>query len=354
MNQLNPSSEKKFIASLHGLRGIAVLYVLLAHLGGNSLFLVPIPHGSIGKVGVWIFFSLSAFLLTSNLLRESSSASSKWGALLQYAVHRVFRIYPLLIVVLVFYWIRGDISATGIVENLLLVEGEDVLWAIPVEFQYYLIIPMVVAAAVRLSSKPVCRALLAVSAASLLYGVVNPGSVFSNGLNIFPKIVPFCFGSMLALASWRSSSSTQVGTSGRAHPIVPWASVAGLLFVTVLYRFVSIGELSNRLAPWVSLAIGAAVCGTIYSSLHAGALARFLSARPLVYLGKISFSIYLLHMFVIHCVRAWIEIPASAQGWLVVALTMLIASLSYRYIERPGIEAGRVLGNRLQAALIRV
>jgi hypothetical protein len=85
------STNKKFFAPLHGLRGIACLYVAVAHLGQYGLFLLPLPHDGIGKVGVWIFFSLSSFLLTTHLCRDLETTSSKVFSLLQYAVHRIFR-----------------------------------------------------------------------------------------------------------------------------------------------------------------------------------------------------------------------------------------------------------------------
>ena len=44
-----PSAKKEFFAPLQGLRGIAVLYVLLSHLGNAGLFLLPVPHDAIGK-----------------------------------------------------------------------------------------------------------------------------------------------------------------------------------------------------------------------------------------------------------------------------------------------------------------
>ena len=123
MKQPSSSTDKGFFAPLNGLRGIAVLYVVISHLGNGGLFLLPIPHDAIGKVGVWIFFALSAFLLTTHLCRDLDATSSRVSSLLQYIVHRVFRIYPLYIFVLIGHMIIGDISKVDLLKRLLLIQG---------------------------------------------------------------------------------------------------------------------------------------------------------------------------------------------------------------------------------------
>lgn len=193
--------DRMFFASLHGLRGIAVMYVVLSHLGNGGYFLLPIAHDAIGKVGVWIFFALSAFLLTNHLYIDFEATSSRVTSLLQYIVHRVFRIYPLYIFVLIGHVILGDISKIQLLKHLLLIQGWGELWAISVEFQYYLLIPVFVISALhlRVSYFNIISFLVALAAGSVVYGLKWPASVFSNELTLFPKLAPFVLGSMLAL-----------------------------------------------------------------------------------------------------------------------------------------------------------
>lgn len=344
MNQSSSLTDKGFFAPLHGLRGIAVLYVVISHLGNGGLFLLPIPHNAIGKVGVWIFFSLSAFLLTTHLCRDLETTSSRVFPLLQYIVHRAFRIYPLYIFVLIGHVILGDISKMEFLKHLLLVQGWGELWAIPVEFQYYFVIPFIAISSLYLPRRYVSVLLMVILTAVLLYGLKQPASVFSNELNAFPRLAPFLLGSMLALLLYKKAPLE----SRYVSLLIPLVSLVGLLVTTVLYRCLATGCLSNLFAPWLSIAIGASVAGLIYTALKPNVIGSLLGARPLVFLGEISFSLYLLHMFVIHLVQKVSDLPAGIEAWFSLGLSVLCASVSYWAIERPGIRMGKIVGQKLR------
>jgi len=205
------NEHREFFPALHGLRGIAVLFVVFSHLGGLGLFLFPIPHDGIGKVGVWIFFVLSAFLLTKNLYQDIKITASSLSSTIKYVVHRIFRIYPLYIVVLILHVIRGHISIIGFIKHLALIQAWGELWAIPVEFQYYLLMPVIVIIALFLSKKHTGFLLLTATIASLLYGTTHSTDVFSNELNIIPKLVPFLLGSILSLQFYSNNNCNYSG-----------------------------------------------------------------------------------------------------------------------------------------------
>lgn len=349
MKQPSSLTDRGFFAPLHGLRGIAVLYVVISHLGNGGLFLLPIPHDAIGKVGVWIFFALSAFLLTTHLCRDLETTSSRVSSLLQYIVHRVFRIYPLYIFVLIGHMILGDISKMEFLKHLLLIQGWGELWAIPVEFQYYFIIPVIAISFLYLPRRCVSLLLMVVLTAALFYGLKQPASVFSNELNAFPKLAPFLLGSMLALQLYKKASSE----SRELSLLIPLACLVGLLVTTVLYRCLAKGCLSNLFAPWLSIAIGASVVGLIYAALQPNVIGSLLGAKPLVFLGEISFSVYLLHIFVIRLVQKANDLPAGIEAWLSLGLCVLCASVSYWAIERPGIRAGKIISQKLRGVAFR-
>lgn len=84
-------------AYLDGIRGLAVLLVLTGHFTALSPSLGPLI-GDIGKKGVWIFFSLSSYLLTSQFI--TSTYPFKIKEILGYLLKRVTRIYPLYILVI--------------------------------------------------------------------------------------------------------------------------------------------------------------------------------------------------------------------------------------------------------------
>jgi len=348
MNQLTPSNDKNFLASLHGLRGIAALYVVFSHLGNGGLFLLPIPHDAVGKVGVWIFFCLSAFLLTTNLCLKLESTSSKTTSILQYAAHRVFRIYPLYVVVLIIHFSLGDIDGDGLFRHLALLQGRGELWAIPTEFQYYLAIPFIALAAIYWGRAYVNLMLLAALLGALIYGTLNPASIFSNELNIFPKIAPFVLGSIFALFARKNL----LMEPRKIQLVLPWICLAGLLAVTVLYRFIAKGQISDIFAPYLSIAIGAAATGLIYAALKTGPINTLLASKPLVSLGKISFSLYLLHMFAIQFVQKFSGLSPTGQAWLSMAAAISCACLSYLLIELPGISAGKAIGKKIEKLFV--
>ena len=134
-----------------GLRGIAVLIVLLSHTSAREQDLFFWNFHGIGKVGVYLFFVLSAFLLTSIVLRKGRSF--KYG---NYMKKRFFRIAPLYYLVLIFIllmqqnygvdkkslWIDGGINS--LLQHVFFYKGDSILWTIPVEFSFYFILPLLV------------------------------------------------------------------------------------------------------------------------------------------------------------------------------------------------------------------
>lgn len=124
-----------------GVRGLACLLVLLAHAPG---FFVPslAPYFSgTGKFGVWLFFVLSAFLLTNKFERTGFGFS----AISAYGVGRVLRIIPIfsLVVVLCYFVGAAGINNYGDVGAALAFQkGYAHLWTIPVEFKFYFLLPV--------------------------------------------------------------------------------------------------------------------------------------------------------------------------------------------------------------------
>ena len=344
------TSAGHFWASLHGLRGIAVLYVVVSHLGNLGLFLIPLGHDGIGKVGVWIFFGLSAFLLTSRLYSDLQSTGSKPLSILVYFVHRVFRIYPLYIAVLAARVLLGHMSVMEMFSHISLVAGHGELWAIPVEFKYYFIVPCVALVASALGVRYCVFFLVVAVLAAVNCGAWWPDSVFSNELLLFPKITPFLLGSILALVSNPDKISLRKAP-GRLPSSISLLSPVALVVVTIAYRGLGKGWLPTDTAPWLSTAIGVSAVGLIHSGLGTNIVSLALRSRPLVFLGEISFSLYLTHMFVIGLINNMNILPAPLQAWLSIAVCVLCASVSYSVIERPGILAGKVISRRLQMSV---
>ena len=238
----------------------------------------------------------------------------------------------------------GDLSWVQVLKHLLLIEGWGELWAIPVEFQYYLAIPFVAIASLCVPRMYINVVALLVLALALLYGLYNPGSVFSNELIIVPKLAPFVCGSLFAMYY----KNMTVSIVKHAHLRIACVSVIGLIVGTLFYRWLVNQYIPLLLAPYLSLAISVSVTGLIYTALKRNCISSILGARPLVFLGEISFSVYLLHMFVIRFVQQVGIRPPGLAAWLALALSVLVAALSYWVIKRPGIHAGKVIGKSIR------
>ncbi len=330
-----------FSLALHGLRGVAVLFVLVSHIGTG---LLPFAHHGIGKVGVWIFFALSAFLLTRGLVAALATQVAPWRALGAYFLHRVCRIYPLLLVVLLLHWVLGQMTAAELGWHVLLLAGHDELWAIPVEVAYYCVIPCLAVLARRVSRLLLHGLAAAMLAVCVGVGVVNPEIVFSNALDLIPRLAPFLLGSLLALQvsgpQWLCSRG-----SGLWVPAAIW--VATMLLHAAAYRGLSSGRFPIEWAPWLSLGLGATATAGIALGLQGGPLSRVLASRGLVFVGRVSFSLYLTHMFVLDAFTQVGFSGGALRGWSALAVCMLVAAVGWHVIERPGIAWGRLLGERL-------
>lgn len=306
---------KRFPA-LDGVRAIAALMVVFFHYGGPGVLQ--------GWLGVQIFFVLSGFLITTLLLREQARTGRI--SLLDFYRRRAFRILPVYLVVLV-VTAAGLLVAGQFWQNPL---GRDFplyltflnefghggaygqSWSLGVEQKFYLVWP-----------------LLALALAVVPFTVSSDPKGWS--VHYFTVLV----GCALALLMH----------NGRGFALIrpfmtPWVI---LLFLGVHLSVPLIsGALDGRIPGFVSVVpVYAVVTGLALPSLLApGRVQRLLSARPMVWLGERSYSIYLVQSIAHSAV-----LLTGASGLVMAVLTTVvaigIADLTYRFIELPMIRRGR-------------
>lgn len=144
------TSGTKF-ETLDGLRGVAVLTVFLSHSSGAGQLITPWTnfHGA-GHLGVYLFFVLSGFLLGYSMLHRPIHAG-------RFYLRRFFRIAPLYYaVVTAVYWIQRVTKHRdkttlfiegkwhGYLMHLLFYQGDSVFWSVAAEFEFYLILPLII------------------------------------------------------------------------------------------------------------------------------------------------------------------------------------------------------------------
>ena len=343
------TTEHRFRGDIQGLRGLAVGLVLLFHAG--------VPGFKGGFVGVDIFFVLSGYLITGNLMREIERTGQI--SFREFYARRIRRLLPASLFVLLVTLIAAaiwfpplllpglalDISSAGLyISNLdFAIRATDYFstsvipspvlhfWSLGVEEQFYLFWPlllMVVTLRKRFLSLQVLLLSLAVFVASLS---------FANWL--LPRNQPWAFFSFPTRA-WELILGALLASAGGLISRIPQALswVSGALGIAmVIYsgltqddplRFPGTSALLPTLGAFLIIFAGSALKPALPS--------RLLATKPLKALGKVSYSLYLWHwpVLVIPQVIAMGRLSLVTRIALAL-LSVLLAALTERYIERP-------------------
>jgi peptidoglycan/LPS O-acetylase OafA/YrhL len=299
----------KYNPALDGVRAVAVLAVIAHHCF--------VPYFWNGRCGVDVFFVLSGFLITSLLLREAQSGGIRLGA---FYLRRARRLYPALLLMV------GLVMAAGPLLHSYAPTGRDAVftllylsdyaaafeslgdafkhtWSLAIEEQFYLVWPLVVMGLARLPKR---TAVLLLVAAYLL---VSAWRLNVDGWAAYYRFDTHASGLILG---------AMLAFAPRIE--LPHAKLALLMALLV---YITRLEL---LAVTAAEACGAfLVLGAVQGS-------RVLAWRPLVYLGRISYGLYLFHWPIALLVRD----PSDWPRALVMTLAggILLASASYYTVER--------------------
>jgi len=328
--------------SLDGLRGLAALMVVASHASGLGLNLIPgLALTGIGKYGVYLFFVLSAFLLTTQWLRAFEAERVDGHYLRRYLLRRVLRIYPLYALVLVIGLAlapRGlgvPLDAAALWRHLRLQEGRGLYWSIPVEFLYYLCIPPLA----WLLSRPwpyVVRLFALVgllATASLVYpAALTPAN--SSALGYYLSV--FISGSA---AAWFALDREN-------KPLHYWSVFDALAVLSILLSIPQVFQAAGWFADVDALHRLHLAWGLAWSAMLIGVLqGRMPLWRKLLATGfwrscgHWCFGIYLLHMPALYAVRK-LPMPGVFQAWLGLGLSLALAGLAHKLIEAPAIRFG--------------
>lgn len=338
-----PSQPAKKIHALDGIRGFAILFVFFDHAKGQGLELFPIlnPDG-FGKAGVYLFFVLSSFLLAGQFFREDCDLGrlSLWGS---YALKRVLRIYPLYICIMLLYGIVPSFKYQGsdVLSHLFLQEGKDQFWAIPVEFKFYLFLPVLMWLIVKVLKKNLGLTTLflaAVGSTSFLV-TINPPEVARISLVKYLPI--FLFGILAALIHAKLQKQPQIqdssvfGNVAETMAILSLMATVGLIVAlrTQPDWWILQQSWSDRL---VFMAFGGLWSLFMVAQLHGRGLIRGILSHPIIrFVGTISFSMYLWHMALIGYTNAHLNLAQPVKFSIILAITFGISIMSFFVIERP-------------------
>jgi peptidoglycan/LPS O-acetylase OafA/YrhL len=338
----------RFYPQLDGLRGVAVLLVLLHHMGDLALPQVVWHLSTLGWIGVDAFFVLSGFLITKILL----SSEPGFRALGLFVLRRILRTWPLYFAVLLIAYCALRGTATGNDINWLqsvfflqnyaptfIARSLGPTWSLCIEEHFYLLWPLLVFLLPRRALVGVLPAAFAALPLLRYWGLHHGFSFKQLYTETQFHLDGLVAGSLVALIiSWgifRIRTLTWIGYGVLAIGTV--ASIGGF------WRSWSVNAGSNVVFGFTTLATGFA--GLLLLLLHGqpSIVVKFFSLRPLRYIGRISYGIYLLHDGLFSLLN---RLPphrclcTMADSWIVaiplrVAFVICIAALSYRFFESP-------------------
>jgi peptidoglycan/LPS O-acetylase OafA/YrhL len=318
------NARLEYVAALDGLRGVAILLVIGCHYFG-------IPRGG-GTVGVGLFFVLSGYLISSLLLQEQRESGGI--RLADFYRRRARRLLPALVVMVAAYLIGAAIEgrlaiaaraagagvfytaniAQAYWPHLIGREPIAPLWSLALEEQFYLLWPFVLVVLLRFGMRrravliglAILITLVCAERVWLLLEHASNQRIYASPESASDQLLT---GVLLAFILQRSKMRNQ----------------RGALIGLELFAFVAcVGLVETFSGPVIDLS--AALLVTF--ALQKGSwLSRALSWRPLVWIGLISYSLYLWHMLIFY----WL----GANRLIALPVVFGVAYASTRWVERP-------------------
>jgi len=344
------SSANLQFDSLDGLRGLAVLFVVLSHLSNAGFSLASVlDFAGSGKYGVFLFFVLSAFLLTFPLIGRTTKQFRDAPFWSSYALRRVLRIFPLYIVVLLVSYLFSTryptpyvipLSGTELLDHLALQAGKSIYWTVPVEFKYYLVLPFVAAGFALLRRGRLGWGLCGVAAVlAALHWLWPAHESRMNTVELIPYLPIFLLGSLAAFVHWkiqqRGGIDSPVLRAGLE--VLALASLLGVVsLVPSFWNALPGREVNSFHFHRDFLLFGFLWSVFVVAYLNgSGAFRWLLATRPLRYIGVVSFSVYLWHLPILVLVGNHLRADPALVALAVIALALLFSGISYLLIERP-------------------
>ena len=316
--------------ALHGLRGFAFLLVLLAHFSNHY----GGPFQGLGKVGVWLFFALSAYLLAQKMFADGWEAFRPW-TLANYSFRRFMRIVPLYALTLVLYLPFGYVvTHENLFAHVTFQKAEGHLWTVVVELQFYFLLPLIALATIWLSQTFGRLAFVFPVALWVAAQMLFDGRKYDvSTTSVLPYLCIFLSGVIVACAGPRRSSTS----FKRFSTVLLLASLATIVLTTPSVWSLIVGpvEVSEfyRSFGMFSLVSGALV----FAAATGGSLSSLLFSTPaLQLLGKVSFSGYLIHPLMLRLTSGAAEQIGTPAAVVLSIAAIAAATLPlYFFIERP-------------------
>jgi peptidoglycan/LPS O-acetylase OafA/YrhL len=342
-------ASRTHMKQLDGLRAFAIFFTMVTHF----VVVTDSPMGRLiprGQLGVRPFFVISGFLITRILLR-CRLEQDQWRELRVFYCRRVLRIVPLYYVTLAvtalvnirpvrqtLWWHVAYLSNFyQVLRNAPLQSVVTPYWSLSVEEQFYLIWPCLILFLPR-------RYLLNAMIATVCLGPLSRFIGVTMGIPSFGSLPFSCMDALGIGAIMAYCQDKELGSSeaaARFTKIMKWIGLPsfGLFFVAKAVGITLPGS------PVLADLAAAFAFGWLVSraaSSFKGPAGTLLELKPIRYIGRISYGIYILHGFmpvILFYLLKWSHLTLRESSWLrfllLVGMSVSAASLSWRFLESP-------------------
>lgn len=330
-------SHPKHIKSLDGLRGIAILIVIISH-GCDLGYNMGIDFQKFGKTGVYLFFILSAFLLDKQIIYAFENKKSNLRFWLNYTVRRFLRIFPLFLISLLVYFILNKFvihtlidSKEILIEHLTFRRGDIFYWSIAPELEYYLLSPILILfflLIIKWNLKNIISSLIIIVFLLTVINFTRPSII--PYFSIFKSLPIFLLGTILAFIWVKSKHHLKVNSViALGCVILLILTVPGIWNALIDYKLpVSSFEMTLPYGILLSVIfINAISSNSIINKVAEWKFLRFL--------GNISFSLYLFHWGVGLIVMKYFSSYDILQSLIYFFTSIFFSSITYSIIESP-------------------
>jgi len=344
---MNAKSEVSYIPELDGLRGVAVLLVVLFHLDPVlyiSEFHIFYDKVKLTKIGVSLFFVLSGFLITRILISKPVNLKEFWlkrfwriFPLYYMALIVVFLIYPgnyILPALLYYYNYWGIFNATN--------APIGPFWSLSVEEHFYLFWPFLI----KYFNNKTIRAFFVVFAVSVVTTMVTP-LLFEDRSIVKGILIEGTLAQMMIMSFGCLFAIYERHLEKQYFYYLAWF----ILILSTLCLIYDVEEINRtqkylfRNMFYAGVAVGFfLVCLNVKTRTDDSLLGKMLRHQSITYIGVISYGVYVTHYIVFKLFQVLRE-HENSSSWLfaaaALAVTIAISHLSFFYFERPLARYGR-------------